>query len=304
MPTLTSSPIETYLLAGQAAPLACGVCHYENRISAERCHKCVAPLSIARQASKRKQLPKRIAVIGAAGIGKTTYLGMLLDMLMRRSGSLETTLLGPQSISLQQLTTTALAAGWYPDKTPRDPEQWHWVHCQVSCKRRRKRVDTVFVDFPGEALAASIEHPEDFPSVRAMLTDCAGIMVLADASRLRAGEHDDDYLSLKLLSMACDLRSGSKRWLRRPILPPLALVLTKSDTSPSCMDDPLGFAENHAHALWSDIQRRFPVSEAFAATVVGASGPRIVAGRRCQVPLRVEPRGVVEPFGWLLSHMN
>jgi hypothetical protein len=129
-------------------------------------------------------------------------------------------------------------------------------------------------------------------------------MVLADASRLRAGEHDDDYLALKLLSLSCDLRSGKKHWLSRPSLPPVALVCTKSDASPSCMDNPQAFAENHANSLWCDIRRRFPLSEAFAATVVGASGPRVMAGRRCEVPLRVEPRGVVEPFGWLVSHLH
>jgi hypothetical protein len=27
-------------------------------------------------------------------------------------------------------------------------------------------------------------------------------------------------------------------------------------------------------------------------------------GRRQQVPLRIEPRGIVEPFGWLMTELD
>jgi hypothetical protein len=305
MPTLTRLPLETYLLAGQAAPLECAICQHENRVSAESCHICSAPLSIARINAEVRRPAQLIACIGAPGTGKTTYLGMLMDMLMRQTGSLRTTLLGPHSISLQQATTTALAAGWYPDKTLRDPEHTCWVHCRVECGRRRRRSDIVFADFAGDAFAEELEHPGSFPAARAMLGKCSAVIVMTDAQRLQSGEHDDDYLSLKLLSLIDEQNQKDKKklWSTARKNVPVALVFAKADTTPACADDPVTFAENHASSLWQDCRRRFPKTKVFAASVTGATGFKLVGGRRCRVPLRVEPQGIVEPFRWIVEQM-
>ncbi len=304
MATLTRLPLETYLLAGQAAPLECAICRHENRVSAEACHRCSAPLSVARIQRDKKRPASVIACIGASGVGKTAYLGLLMDMLMRQVGSLKTTLLGPQSISLQQATTTALAAGWYPDKTTRDPEHTCWVHCRVECGRRRRRADVVFADISGDTFTDELEHPGSYPAVRAILEKCSGVLMLADAQRLQAGEHDDDYILLKLLSLIGELQPTPKKWSRRKKSAPLiSIVLTKADTTPTAASEPLAFAENHASALLNDCRRRFPKTEVFGASVTGASGYRLVGGRRCCVPLRVEPQGIVEPFAWLVENM-
>jgi hypothetical protein len=305
MPTLTRLPLETYLLAGQAAPLECAICQHENRVSAESCHICSAPLSIARINAEVRRPAQLVACIGAPGTGKTTYLGMLMDMLMRQTGSLRTTLLGPHSISLQQATTTALAAGWYPDKTLRDPEHTCWVHCRVECGRRRRRSDVVFADFAGDAFAEELEHPGSFPAARAMLGKCSAVIVMTDAQRLQSGEHDDDYLSLKLLSLIDEQNQKDKKklWSTARKNVPVALVFAKADTTPACADDPVTFAENHASSLWQDCRRRFPKTKVFAASVTGATGFKLVGGRRCRVPLRVEPQGIVEPFRWIVEQM-
>lgn len=304
MTILSRMPLETYLLAGQAAPLACAICDYENRVSAERCHRCSAPLSIARQSVDRRTPLHFIATVGAPDTGKTTFLGMMMDMLMRQAGPLKTTMLGPHSISLQQATTTALAAGWYPDKTLRDPEHTCWVHCRIRCGRRGRELDVVLADFSGDALSEELQHPGSYPAVRSMLSKCKGIFVIADAQRLQAGEHEDDYLSLKLLSLIKELQPLHGRWSRkRRVSPALALVLSKSDMAPDSVLDPLSFAENHASTLWGDCQHRFPKSEVFAASVTGASGFRLVGGHRCRVPLRVEPQGIVEPLAWMVERL-
>ncbi|QDU58776.1 TRAFAC clade GTPase domain-containing protein [Aeoliella mucimassa] len=305
MPTLSRLPIDTYLLAGQAAPLACAICNHENRVSAEHCHICAAPLSISRINADLKRPAQLIGCVGASNTGKTTYLGMLMDMLMRDSGSLKATLLGPQSISLQQSTTTALSAGWYPDKTSRDPEHTCWVHCRVDCGRRRKRTDVVFADFAGDAYIEELARPGSYPAIRALLGKCSAIMVMADAQRLQAGEHDDDYVSLKMLSLIDEQSSKEKKrnWCNRGKTQPLALVLTKADATPACAEDPVTFAENHASALWQDCRRRFPNTKVFAASVTGATGYKLIGGRRCRVPLRVEPHGVLDPFGWLIEQL-
>ncbi len=49
-----------------------------------------------------------------AGVGKTVYLGMLMDMLSRQKERMQMLARGAFSINLQQFTTTALARGEFP----------------------------------------------------------------------------------------------------------------------------------------------------------------------------------------------
>lgn len=306
MTHLAQVPLESYLLAQQAAPIACLVCDHENCCSAARCRHCSAPMSLAHQSQSLKKRPHMIAVIGASGAGKTVYLGLLMDMLSRHVSLLRSTARGPMSISLQQTTTTALATGWFPEKTPSDPEHWHWVHCQFNCRRRRRPLELVIPDLSGEALATETERAGRYPAIRSLLTHCAAVMVLADAQRLQASDHSQDFITLKLLSLISELRKeqSSSRRQRGPERRPLALVLTKADTCDGAQDNPRRFAEAHADALWSDCRSRFPHHEVFACSVTGATALRDNYGRRQQVPLRVEPHGVIEPFGWLMTALD
>src|SRR5207253_10970775 len=102
MSHLAQIPLESYLLAEQAAPIACLVCDHENCCSAARCRNCSAPMSLAHNSRFVKTQPHMIAVVGAGGAGKTTYLGLLMDMLTRHVRLLRSTARGPMAISLQQ----------------------------------------------------------------------------------------------------------------------------------------------------------------------------------------------------------
>jgi hypothetical protein len=209
------------------------------------------------------------------------------------------------SISLQQTTTTALATGWFPEKTVAAPEHWHWVHCQFNCRRRRRPVELVIPDLSGEALTIETEKSGRYPAIRSLLSKCAGVMVLADAEVLQSGDHSHDFLSLKLLSLLGELREEKLRRRRSgPERRPLALVLTKADKCDGLFENPCEFAEAHASALWNDCQARFPKTEVFACSVTGATAYRDSYGRRQQVPLRIEPHGIVEPFGWLMTELD
>lgn len=314
MPPLAQIPLESYLLAQQAAPIHCLICKQENCRSATRCRACLAPMALAHQAENVKQAPRIIAVIGATGAGKTTYLGMLMDILTRQVGLPHTTARGTLSISLQQATATALSTGWFPEKTARNPEHWHWVHCQFHCRRRRKRMEVVFADVAGDAFAEETERENRFPAIRALLAHCAGIMVVADAERLKAGDHESDFVTLKLLTLMGDLREEQARVRRDNSIwcgggggldrRPLALVLTKADKCDGCGDDPYDFADAHAGTLLGSCQSRFSRHKVFACSVTGATADRQMYGSRQQVPLRIEPHGIVEPFGWLVSEMK
>jgi hypothetical protein len=263
-------------------------------------------MSMAHHTKSLKKRPHMIAVIGASGAGKTVYLGLLMDMLTRHVSLLRSTARGPMSISLQQTTTTALATGWFPEKTASTPEHWHWVHCQFNCRRRRRPLELVIPDVSGEALAVETERAGRYPAIRALLTNCAGVMVLADAQRLQAGDHSQDFIALKLLSLIGELRKEhtATRRQRGPERRPLAFVLTKADGCDGLWENPSRFAEAHADAVWSDCQSRFPRHEVFACSVTGATAQRDNYGRRQQVPLRIEPHGVIEPFGWLMTQLD
>src|SRR6478752_3114993 len=228
MSHLAQIPLESYLLAEQAAPIACLICDHENCCSAARCRNCSAPMSLAHNSQSVKKRPHLIAVIGASGAGKTVYLGLLMDMLTRHVGLLRSTARGPMSISLQQTTTTALATGWFPEKTVTTGEHWHWVHCQFNCRRRRRPLELIVPDVSGEALVVETERANRYPALRSLLAKAAGVMVLADADQLQTGDHSQDFVALKLLSLIGDLRneqSHSRRG-RGAERRPLALVLT------------------------------------------------------------------------------
>ena len=269
MTHLAQMPLETYLLAEHAAPIACLVCDHENCVSAARCRNCSAPMSLAHNTQSSKSRPQLIAVIGASGAGKTVYLGLLMDMLTRHVGLLRSTARGPMSISLQQATTTALATGWFPEKTVTTPEHWHWVHCQFNCRRRRRPLELVVPDVSGEALVVETERANRYPAIRSLLAKAAGVMVLADAEQLQSGDHSQDFVALKLLSLIGELRDEhSHTWRRRGAeRRPLALVLTKADKCDGLHDNPREFAEGHAAALWNDC--RDAVSAARGLRVLG-----------------------------------
>jgi hypothetical protein len=305
MTQLAQLPLESYLLAEQAAPIACLVCNHENCCSAARCRNCSAPMSLAHNSLSLKRKPHLIAVIGASGAGKTVYLGLLMDMLTRHVGLLRSTARGPMSISLQQTTTTALATGWFPEKTNASPEHWHWVHCQFNCRRRRRPLELVVPDISGQALAAETERANRYPAIRSLLTKCAAVIVMADAELLQSGDHSQDFVALKVLSLMGDLREEkSHSWRKRPERRPLALVLTKADKCEGLIENPREFADGHATALWNDCRSRFSRHEVFACSVAGATAFRDSYGGRQRVPLRIEPRGILEPFGWLMTELD
>jgi hypothetical protein len=303
MGQIARMPLESYLLAQQASPIECLVCGEENCRSSARCHYCSAPMALAHQALAVKQQPRLIAVLGATGAGKTTYLGMLMDMLTRQVGSLRTTPRGPLSISLQQTTSTALSTGSFPEKTQHHPDNWHWVHCQLHCQRRRRPLELVIPDISGDALAEETEKAGQYPAVRALLKKCSAVMVLADAERLKGGDRSHDFITMKLLSLLSDFRSKPRILSWGQEKRPLAFVLTKADACPGCAEDPRKFAEAHAGALLTSCQMRFERCEVFSCSVAGATAYRDICGARRHVPLRVEPTGIVEPMGWLMTEL-
>jgi len=295
-------PLESYRLIQYAVPILCHICEAENTYDAEYCRNCLAPMALAHQANSQKLRPSMIAVMGGSGVGKTVYLGMLMDMLSRQQERMQLLARGAFSITLQQTTMSALSRCAFPDKTANDPDRWNWVHCQIRWPKRRHPWELIVPDMAGEALLEEVHHPHSYRVISSYLKKCIGAMILVDTIRLKEGSRDQDYFTMKLISYLAELNDDPKQgWQRRPV----ALVFTKADQCEPCAADPAGYAQAHAGGLWQQCQERFAIHKFFAAGVAGACVWRESRGTgRARVPLRIEPFGIVEPFEWLLEQVR
>ena len=116
-------PMDSYRLAQYSVQVPCFICDGGNSFDAEVCRHCQAPMALAHQANLRKTPPQLVAAIGSADAGKTVYLGMLTDMLSRGYDVLQLLARGAFSVSLQQLTMTALLPLRWADHHPPEHSQ-------------------------------------------------------------------------------------------------------------------------------------------------------------------------------------
>ncbi len=294
-------PMDSYRLAQYSVQVPCFICGGGNSFDAEMCRQCQAPLALSHQANVQNTSPQLVATIGSADAGKTVFLGMLTDMLSRANDELQLLARGAFSVSLQQMTMSALSNCEFPGKTPNEPDRWNWIHCQVRSAGKRHPVELIMPDLSGEAILEEIDHPHTYPVIRAFLAKCAGVMILVDAFRLREGEKDQDFFAMKMLSYLSEMDSDPKTgWPSRPV----SLIFSKADQCETCFDDAADFAQKHAPGLWQHCDQRFPRHKFFASGVAGACAQQLELGGLRQVPLRVEPRGVVEPFAWLVHELR
>lgn len=294
-------PLDSYRLAQYVAQVPCYICGGPNTFDAELCRHCYAPMALTHQANTQKVMPQMVATIGPTGAGKTVYLGMLTDMLSRQEGQLQVLARGAFSINLQQHTMKALSRCEFPEKTPNEPDRWHWIHCQVRMKTRRRPLELIMPDMAGEAILHETDHPNSFPVIRSLLLQCSGVVILIDAARIASGDQDQDFFTMKLLSYLMELDSDRKSgWPNRPI----SMVFSKADQCEECFDDPLAFARRKSPGVFQQCQERFSRVQFFASGVAGACASRKEFGGRCRIPLRVEPRGIVEPFAWMVEQLK
>ena len=293
--------LDSYRLARYVAQVPCYICGGPNTFDAELCRNCSAPMALRHQANAQDVHPRMIATIGASCAGKTVYLGALTDMLSRKESDLQVLARGAFSINLQQSTMQALARCEFPEKTPNEPDRWNWVHCQVRTRRRRQPLELIMPDMAGEAILQETDHPGAFPVIRSLLQQAAGALILIDAPRIAEGGQEQGFFAMKLLSYLIELDAGRKSgWPNRPV----ALVFTKADQCSDCFDNSTAFARQMAPGVWQQCEERFRRCQFFASGVAGACAVRKRLSGAVRVPLRIEPRGVVEPFRWLFEQIK
>ena len=295
-------PLDSYRLAQYSVQVPCYICEEGNSFDTELCRHCQAPMALTHQANSQGVSATMIATIGPSGVGKTVYLGMLIDMLSRQCGELSVLARGAFSITLQQTVIASLSRCEFPEKTPNEPDRWNWVHCQVTSPGRKRPIDLIMPDMAGEAIIEEVDHPHTYKGIRALLNKCTGVQILIDAAKLREGGMEQDHFTMKLLTYLQELSNNPKTgWRNRPV----AMVFTKADQCEECFDDPVRFAKEYASRLWQHCQQQFKKHKFFAAGVAGACTQKMLLnGSRINIPLRVEPRGITEPFGWLVDNIK
>lgn len=291
MPSMTSYPNSHMRSGSQTSCPLCG-----GMVREQACTQCYVPTEVIHSMLGRPTAPRIIGILGPSGVGKTVYLGILLDLLSHGVGTMHGMARGPFSLSLQRQVMFALEGQRFPDKTPVEADRWQWVHCEVATGKRGGGFDLVTPDVAGEAVAAELESPGTHTTIRTLIERCSGLAVLIDTVSVIAEGQSQEFFAMQLISYLEALHGGRRRKLDVPV----ALIFTKSDLCDETIENADAFARSHASALWRMCDARLRHYRFFCSSVAGSCG-RIVDtnGAEALVPLRVEPRGVIEPFAWL-----
>lgn len=283
--------------------IPCLICSAENQPQAVLCRECSAPLALTVDSAAQGRAPQIITVVGESNVGKTVYLGFLLDMLSQRAGEFEAIPRGSFSVELQQNVISHMAMRVFPPKTPMEADEWQWAYYLVRSRQSERWFDLVMPDMAGESLAAEVATPDTFLTIRSLLSKSQAVILCIDAAMAANGLAQPDMFALKMMSYI-DSIAGAVR--NRRITTPVAVVLCKSDYCPEAFDAPRRFAEANLSRLWHLCQSRFETVEFFASSVVGSVGyatsttePEHVV----PVPLHTALRGVLEPFEWIIDQL-
>ena len=282
--------------------LPCLICEMENQGDAIVCGSCGAPMALIQEALAQQRDPCITTVIGDSNVGKTVYLGMLLDMLSKRAQDFEAVPKGAYSVNLQHSVISYLGARQFPPKTAMEVDEWHWAYYQVSRRKRSAKIhDLVMPDMAGEAIAAEVASPKTYTMIRSLLEKSSGAILLVDAALAAAGSPQPDFFALKLMSYLDGVLATQSEDRKDT---PIAVVLSKADYFPECFDDPRAFAQTNLNRLWNICENRFANFEFFASSVVGSLGyGSDEYDNVIPYPLHVAPRGLLEPFEWILSKL-
>lgn len=307
-------PLETYKVGNYRLPIPCDLCRENNLYEAITCSNCGAPMDISRieggKKDNRRTRPQLIVPVGASNTGKSVYLGMALDILSRQGDRSDITTYGAASVTVQQQVIGALGRGHFPEPTDRNPFLWSWAHCKLSRHTAPDHLQVFLPDMSGWNVLRDADD-ESCPSIRGILQKATGIMLFIDTGRVQDGDKDEEFLALKILRYIESLveqRADSRPARRRrtappdPQVPPVAVIMAKADECSECFDAPTDYVRGQMPNLWQALQDVAPLHACFAVSVAGAVAEvPLCKGGSTKLPLRVEPRGVLEPFRWLLG---
>lgn len=280
-----------------ACPL-CGGHTYEG----EPCGSCFVPYKVIESIRSRPHPPQFVVVIGPTGVGKTVYLGMLLDLLSRGVGGLRGLSRSPFSLTLHRNLILALERQRFPEKTPVETDRWNWLHSEIIAPKGKGGVDVVTPDVAGEAVMNEMENPGTNKTIRALINRCSGMVVLIDLVQVVADGQGQELFAMQLISYLDTLRPGRKK--SRKLEVPVAIVFTKADLFEEWIVNPEEFAKGNVAGLYAQCKSRLEHCSFYCSGVAGSSARLLDdSGQESLIPLRVEPRGVIEPFAWMVDQI-
>jgi len=285
------------------ATIPCLICEAKNSLKTALCNNCHAPMALTHQYAAQQQEPCIVSIVGESNVGKTVYLGFLLDMLAQRAGKFDAVPKGAYSVDLQQTVISYMASRIFPPKTAMEVDQWHWAYYQVR-KRcdKSKWVDLIMPDMAGESLAAEIAMPQTCRVISNLLGKSAGLLMLIDAGLAANGSSRPDFFTLKLLSYIDTIYAAKQdQWIDMPI----GIILCKSDYCPECFDNPQQFVKANLNRTWNMCENRFKNVQFFACSVVGSLGYATSEKEDyvVPIPLHTALQGVLEPFEWIIQQL-
>jgi hypothetical protein len=270
----------------------CLICGTRNEDAAVQCVECSAPMALVRDGTDPQTRPKVVTILGDSNVGKTVYLGFLLDMLSQRNADYQAIPIGAYSVNVQQNVISHMVCRMFPPKTPMEADQWHWAYYQI-CKRSSRKqewLDLVIPDIAGESLTAELANPNTFRVINSLAGKSAGMLLLLDANQV------------KMLTYLDAVHRADRR---SRVQMPTAVVLCKADMCPECFDDPRHFTEVNLGRLWNLCQSRLGNVEFFACSAVGSLAYATTPEEDfvTPIPLHTALRGVLEPFEWVVQQL-
>jgi hypothetical protein len=85
----------------------------------------------------------------------------------------------------------------------------------------------------------------------------------------------------------------------------VAIVFTKTDLCDEPIRDAETFARANTASLYGQCRMRLERLSFHCSGVAGSTGRLIDRnGQEMLIPLRVEPRGIIEPFAWMVNQLR
>jgi hypothetical protein len=135
-----------------------------------------------------------------------------------------------------------------------------------------------------------------------LIVGCAGLVVLVDVVQLIADGQGQELFAMQLVSYLDALKPRKRN---RKVDVPVAIVFTKTDLWEEWIPNPEVFAKANAPALYNQCQARLERYSFYFSGVAGSTSRLIDRdGQEMLVPLRIEPRGIVEPFAWMINQLR
>ena len=190
--------------------MPCLICDEGNTLDAETCRNCYAPMILAHQAQSQSTPPVMFAALGPSGVGKTVYLGMLLDMLSRQPKQLQLSARGGFSVTLQQNTLAALARCEFPEQDAQRARSLELGPLPVAQPQAPATGRTGHARHRRRGPVRGSRSSAFVPVIHSLLSRCDGVLILIDGTKLQSGSLDEDYFTMKLLSHLSELPNDPK----------------------------------------------------------------------------------------------